>query len=148
MLEEHIFLVVLLWRVRRSPAEEVLLVRTTWRKASALAAATVLVLGITCTALHFRQETQDPRPAQPPSYEARCSTVVEGSRVTAYCHNPYPAADRVRLHVECDRWWDVDADTAPVLLRPAEYGELTGRCWKEIRSVWISHQPPRADAGT
>jgi hypothetical protein len=148
MLEEQIFLVVLLRRVRRSPAEEVLLVRTTWRNASVLAAATVLLGAVPLATLQFRQETQDPRPALAPDYRAQCTTVVEGSRVTAYCHNPYPSADRVRLHVECDRWWDVDADTAPVLLRAAEYRELTGRCWKEIRSVWVSHQPMRADAGT
>jgi hypothetical protein len=148
MLEEQIFLVVLLRRVRRSPAEEVLLVRTTWRNASVLAAATVLLGAVPLATLQFRQETQDPRPAPKPDYRAQCTTVVDGSRVTAYCHNPYPSADRVRLHVECDRWWDVDADTAPVLLRAAEYRELTGRCWKEIRSVWVSHQPMRADAGT
>lgn len=148
MLEEHIFLVVLLRRSRRSPAEEVLLLRTKWRNASVLAAAMVLLCAIPIAALQFREEKQDRRPSPPPSYEARCSTVVQGSAVTAYCHNPFPAADRVRLHVECDRWWDVDADTAPVLLRSAEYGELTGRCWKEIRSAWVSHQPMRADAGT
>ncbi|MEU0372216.1 hypothetical protein ABZ070_18500 [Streptomyces sp. NPDC006283] len=148
MLEEQIFLVVLLRRVRRSPAEEVLLVRTKWRNASVLAAVTVLLGAIPFATLQLRQESQDPRPAPQPTYQAGCSTVVEGSRVTAYCHNPYPGADRVQLHVECDRWWDVDADTAPLLLRPAGYGELTGRCWKEIRSVWVSHQPVKADADT
>ncbi|MFD0428696.1 hypothetical protein ACFQ60_14535 [Streptomyces zhihengii] len=79
-----------------------------------------------------------------PVYRADCRTEIDGSTVTAYCHNPNPGADRVRLHVECDRWWDVDADTAAVDLFPAGYAELTQRCWKEIRAVWVSHQPPRA----
>ncbi|WP_391654155.1 hypothetical protein [Streptomyces tamarix] len=72
---------------------------------------------------------------------ASCRTEVEGSRATAYCHNPYPRTDRVRLHVECARWWDVDADSAPVEVRATAYVELTARCWKEVRAAWISHDP-------
>jgi hypothetical protein len=71
-----------------------------------------------------------------------CRTSVEGSRATAFCHNPYPETDRVRLHVECERWWDIDADSAAVQLRAAGYVRLTDRCWKEIRSVWVSHERP------
>ncbi|MFJ5139534.1 hypothetical protein [Streptomyces sp. NPDC088707] len=78
---------------------------------------------------------------EPEDFGASCSTVVRGSTVTAHCHNPYPRADRVRLHVECERWWDIDSDSAPVEVGPADYGELTGRCWKEVRSAWITHQP-------
>ncbi|WP_243869764.1 hypothetical protein [Streptomyces liangshanensis] len=74
---------------------------------------------------------------------ATCRTRVEGSRATASCHNPYPVTDRVRLHVECARWWDVDADSAPVELHPAGYVQLSDRCWKEVRSVWVSHDPVR-----
>ncbi|MBD0709916.1 MULTISPECIES: hypothetical protein [unclassified Streptomyces] len=74
-------------------------------------------------------------------FGASCRTLVQGSRVTAYCQNPYPLADRVRLHVECERWWDVDADSAPVEVAPADYAQLGGRCWKEVRSAWITHQP-------
>ncbi|MEU9984037.1 hypothetical protein [Streptomyces sp. NPDC050856] len=74
-------------------------------------------------------------------YTASCRTSVEGSRVTAYCHNPYPRTDRVQLHVECDRWWDVDSDSAPVDVRPTAYAELTQRCWKEVRTAWVSHLP-------
>ncbi|MFE5915400.1 hypothetical protein ACFQ6B_40880 [Streptomyces wedmorensis] len=77
----------------------------------------------------------------PEAFEASCRTVVQGSRVTASCHNPYPATDSVRLHVECDRWWDVDTDSAPVEVGPADYAKLTGRCWKEVRSAWVTHQP-------
>ncbi|WP_137990192.1 hypothetical protein [Streptomyces vilmorinianum] len=79
------------------------------------------------------QETED--------FGASCRTVVQGSRVTAYCQNPYPGTDRVRLHVECERWWDVDTDSAPVDVGPTAYARLTGRCWKEVRSAWLTHQP-------
>ncbi|MFH8618333.1 hypothetical protein ACH4E8_25145 [Streptomyces sp. NPDC017979] len=75
------------------------------------------------------------------TYRADCRTEVRGSRAFAYCHNPYPVVDRVRLHVECDRWWDVDADGEPADVGPAQYRELTERCWKEVRAVWVSHQP-------
>ncbi|MFD3354715.1 hypothetical protein [Streptomyces fradiae] len=78
--------------------------------------------------------------------EATCRTVTEGSRVTAYCHNPYPRTDRVSLHVECARWWDVDADSAPVEVPPTAYVELTERCWKEVAAAWISHAPAPAPA--
>lgn len=121
--------------------------RTTWRSASVLATATVL-LWVTPTASqpHLREEPKPPE--QPPAYEADCRTVVDGSRATAFCHNPYPATDRVRLHIECARWWDVDVDGAPVEVGPAGYAQLTDRCWKEIRAVWVSHQPLRDAAGT
>ncbi|MFE1379524.1 hypothetical protein ACFW6S_11360 [Streptomyces sp. NPDC058740] len=75
------------------------------------------------------------------NFGASCHTVVQGSSVTAYCQNPYPRTDRVRLHVECDRWWDVDSDTAPVEVGPADYARVSGRCWKEVRSAWITHEP-------
>lgn len=72
---------------------------------------------------------------------ASCRTEVDGSHVTAYCHNPYPRTDRVRLHVECARWWDVDADSAPVEVPATAHVELAERCWKEVRAAWISHDP-------
>ncbi|MFI1012079.1 hypothetical protein [Streptomyces sp. NPDC020965] len=102
------------------------------RSAPVLAAATLL-LWATPEAL-----SQEPEPR---TYEADCRTEIEGSRATAYCHNPYPVTDRVRLHVECERWWDIDGDSAPADLDPAGYLALTDRCWKEIRAVWVSHQP-------
>ncbi|MGW0700287.1 hypothetical protein ACWD0A_13440 [Streptomyces sp. NPDC002867] len=126
--------------------------RTNWRQAAVLATVTVLLWATpTASQTGSRQERQSLRQhtrEQPPDYRADCGTVIEGSKVTAYCHNPYPAADRVQLHVECARWWDVDADSVPVELRPAGYAELTQRCWKEIRAAWISHRPQRAAAGT
>ncbi|MGK5628078.1 hypothetical protein [Streptomyces sp. URMC 123] len=73
---------------------------------------------------------------------ARCRTDVQGSRVTAQCHNPYPDTDRVQLHIECDRWWDPDVDSAPAEVGPAQRVELSGRCWLGIRQAWVSHTPP------
>ncbi|GAA3397120.1 hypothetical protein [Streptomyces roseoviridis] len=75
------------------------------------------------------------------NFGASCGIVVEGSHVTAYCRNPYPDTDRVRLHVECARWWDLDTDSAPVAVAPADYARVTGRCWKEVGSAWITHEP-------
>ncbi|WTK97545.1 hypothetical protein OG700_31350 [Streptomyces sp. NBC_01508] len=72
-------------------------------------------------------------------FGASCRTTTEGSLVTAFCHNPYPGTDRVQLHIECARWWDVDSDGAPAEAAPAGYVQLTGRCWKEVESAWVSH---------
>ncbi|MET9469727.1 hypothetical protein ABZY44_34045 [Streptomyces sp. NPDC006544] len=83
---------------------------------------------------------QPARPAARELFGADCDTSIEGSRVVAYCHNGYPETDLVRLHVECDRWWDVDGDGAAVAVGPAGRAELTSRCWKEVRSAWVSHQ--------
>lgn len=73
-------------------------------------------------------------------FGASCRTTTEGSLVTAFCHNPYPAPDRVRLHIECARWWDVDSDSEPAEAGAAGYVRLTGRCWKEVESAWVSHE--------
>ncbi|MEU6881125.1 hypothetical protein [Streptomyces sp. NPDC046712] len=116
-------------------------------RAAALASAAALLAGLAVAA----EVRAAPPPAEdaPPSavaqeledFGASCRTVVEGSRVTAYCHNPYPRTDRVRLHVECDRWWDVDTDSAPVEVGPTVFAQLTGRCWKEVRTAWLTHEP-------
>jgi len=84
--------------------------------------------------------TKAEKPVAPGPFGAECRTTVLGSHAVAYCHNPYVEADRVRLHIECDRWWDIDSDSAPVAAGPAATVRLTGRCWKEIRSVWVTHQ--------
>ncbi|MHB9862742.1 hypothetical protein [Streptomyces sp. YIM S03343] len=76
----------------------------------------------------------------PDLFGAECRTVVRGSHVVAECHNPYVDTDRVSLHVECDRWWDLDTDSVPVDAWPALTVRLTGRCWKEVRSAWVSHE--------
>ncbi|WP_307129018.1 hypothetical protein [Streptomyces sp. B1I3] len=70
---------------------------------------------------------------------SECRTSVAGSRVVAYCHNPYPTTDVVQLHTECARWWDVDADGKPVAVRPGATVRLEDRCWKEVGSAWVSH---------
>ncbi|MFD3550461.1 hypothetical protein ACFWUW_33585 [Streptomyces sp. NPDC058655] len=75
-------------------------------------------------------------------FGADCDIGTEGSTVTAYCHNGYPETDLVSLHVECDRWWDVDGDGAAVAIGPAGRAELTGRCYKEVRSAWVTHRRP------
>ena len=80
------------------------------------------------------------RPAVPQPFGAECRITVTGSRAVAYCHNPYPETDQVALHIECDRWWDLDTDGAPADAGPARTVRLTGRCWEEVRSAWVSHQ--------
>ncbi|MDQ0983730.1 hypothetical protein [Streptomyces sp. V2I9] len=82
--------------------------------------------------------------AEPPRPEpagSECRTSVEGSRVVAYCHNPYPSVDLVRLHTECDRWWDVDADGEAIAVEPGRTVRLEDRCWKEVATAWVSHRP-------
>ncbi|MET8676179.1 hypothetical protein ABZW18_00895 [Streptomyces sp. NPDC004647] len=74
-----------------------------------------------------------------PVYRAECRTRVEGSSVTASCHNPFPDSDMVQLHIECNRWWDPDVDTAPVEAGPARTVELTGRCWMGVGKTWVTH---------
>ncbi|MEV1021787.1 hypothetical protein [Streptomyces sp. NPDC050264] len=73
-------------------------------------------------------------------FGAGCRIKVDGTRVTASCHNSYPGADRVALHVECDLWWDIDTDSAPVEVGPAGTVRLAGRCWKNVRTAWVSHR--------
>ncbi|MEU0008905.1 hypothetical protein ABZ079_32755 [Streptomyces sp. NPDC006314] len=85
----------------------------------------------------------DGKPPAPSLFGAACRTTVRGSHVVAYCHNPYVDTDRVRLHIECARWWDIDTDSSPVDVGPAMTVRLTGRCWKDVRSVWVSHQKGR-----
>jgi hypothetical protein len=81
----------------------------------------------------------DPKPKRTP-FGAECHTNVHGSRVTTSCHNPYPESDMVRLHIECKRWWDPDADSRRVEVGPARTVELSGRCWMEIREAWVTHR--------
>ncbi|MEV0176406.1 hypothetical protein AB0I00_35500 [Streptomyces sp. NPDC050803] len=99
-----------------------------------VAVALVLTLPYEATP-HARGEAHEAEP-----FGAECRTNVQGSHVIAYCHNPHADVDRVRLHIECDRWWDLDTDSSPVDTGPAATVRLTGRCWKEVRSVWVSHQ--------
>ncbi|WP_236239320.1 hypothetical protein [Streptomyces sp. CC228A] len=126
------------------------------RRAAALLAALAALLPAgsaaaepaeTAPAAASRTASRDGGPAAE-EQTARCGTTVEGSRVTAYCHNPYPRTDRVQLHVECARWWDLDVDSAPVDVAPTAHVQLTERCWKEVRAVWLTHRPAAGPAGT
>lgn len=112
------------------------------RSLAPVTVALAVVLPLPYDALSHAR-VSDGKPPAPSRFGASCRTTVRGSHVVAYCHNPYVDTDRVRLHIECDRWWDIDTDSAPVDAGPALTVRLTGRCWKEIRSVWISHQKAR-----
>ncbi|AWW40297.1 MULTISPECIES: hypothetical protein [Streptomyces] len=100
----------------------------------ALALALSLSFGVTT---HARVPSEDSAAAP---FGAECRTSVQGSHVVAHCHNPYVETDRVQLHIECVRWWDLDTDSVPVDAGPATSVRLSGRCWKEIGSAWVSHQ--------
>ncbi|MZD08148.1 hypothetical protein GTW43_24125 [Streptomyces sp. SID5785] len=78
--------------------------------------------------------------AAPEPSGAGCRVRIVGSDAVATCHNPYPAVDRVALHVECAQWWDIDRDTKPRAVGPAETVRIAGRCWKDVRSAWVSHR--------
>ncbi|MFF3843619.1 hypothetical protein [Streptomyces sp. NPDC002328] len=105
-----------------------------------LTVAVCLVLSLPYDALsHTRVEAREPT-APPELFGAECRIDVRGSHVVAHCHNPYARTDRVRLHIECERWWDLDTDGAPADAGPAVTVRLSGRCWKEVATVWVSHQ--------
>ncbi|MGW3667288.1 hypothetical protein [Streptomyces sp. NPDC005141] len=112
------------------------------RRFAPVFAAVALVMAVPYDAMpHPRVESTNAgsRPTAPQPFGAACRITVTGSHVVAYCHNPYVDTDRVRLHVECARWWDIDTDGAPVDVGPAATVRLTGRCWKEVRAAWITH---------
>ncbi|MCH5673021.1 hypothetical protein [Streptomyces gilvus] len=110
------------------------------RLSRSLASATAAVVLVLCLPYEAVPHARVKRPAPTEPFGAECRTKVTGSQVTAYCHNPYPQTDGVSLHVECDRWWDLDTDSATVDAGPAMTVRLTGRCWEEVRSAWITHQ--------
>ncbi|MFF0226526.1 hypothetical protein [Streptomyces sp. NPDC004629] len=109
------------------------------RSLASATTALALALSLPYEAMPHARVRDDGKVAVPP-FGAECRTSVRGSHVVAYCHNPYVGTDRVRLHIECARWWDLDTDGEPVDDGPATTVRLTGRCWKEVGSVWISHQ--------
>ncbi|MEV1047435.1 hypothetical protein [Streptomyces sp. NPDC049916] len=121
--------------------------RPTRRRTRLLLAATVAVAALAVPlGVHAARGADAATAAQPPEPErepegSECRTSVEGSRVVAYCHNPYPSTDLVQLHTECERWWDVDADGAAVAVEPGRTVRLEDRCWKEIATAWVSHRP-------
>ncbi|MFG2608105.1 hypothetical protein ACGFT2_31845 [Streptomyces sp. NPDC048514] len=112
------------------------------RSLAPVTVAVALVLSLPYDAMaHARAD--DGEPPAPDLFGAACRTNVSGSHVVAYCHNPYVDTDRVRLHIECARWWDIDTDSAPVDAGPASTVRLAGRCWKDVESAWVSHQKER-----
>ncbi|MEU6473683.1 hypothetical protein ABZ927_31410 [Streptomyces massasporeus] len=109
------------------------------RRTASVSLAVALVLTLAYEAVpHARVPADDRESADP--FGAACRIRVTGSKVTAYCHNPYPEPDHVSLHVECARWWDIDTDSSPIEAGPAQTVRLTGRCWKEVGDVWVSHR--------
>jgi len=109
------------------------------RRMASVSVAVALVTTLSYEAMpHARVPADDQESTQ--LFGAACRIRVTGSRVTVYCHNPYPETDHVSLHVECARWWDLDTDGSPVEVWPAQTVRLTGRCWKEVGRVWISHR--------
>ncbi|MEU2462186.1 hypothetical protein ACN6K8_002657 [[Kitasatospora] papulosa] len=117
--------------------------RSTRRRTWALLATAVVVAGlltpVAVSAANRAGSSAVPVAPEPEPAGAECRTSVEGSRVVAYCHNPYPSTDLVQLHTECARWWDVDADGGPVAVQPGRTVKLEDRCWKEVGSAWVSH---------
>ncbi|WP_369197672.1 hypothetical protein [Streptomyces djakartensis] len=115
------------------------------RRTASLSLAVALVVTLAYEAVPRTHDDAPParvphaRPEAGP-FGAACRIRVTGSEVTAYCHNPYPETDRVSLHVECVRWWDIDTDSASVAAGPAQTVRLKGRCWKEVGGAWISHR--------
>ncbi|MEU8704737.1 hypothetical protein [Streptomyces sp. NPDC048565] len=115
--------------------------RRTWTLLAAAAVVAGLLAPVAVSAAN-RAGSGAAAPLVKPKPEpsgAECRTSVEGSRVVAYCHNPYPTTDLVRLHTECARWWDVDADGAAVAVQPGRTVKIEDRCWKEVGSAWVSH---------
>ncbi|MGW1845160.1 hypothetical protein [Streptomyces sp. NPDC001966] len=119
--------------------------RAVRRRTCALLAAAIAVAGLAAPvgiSVAGRMGAGAPTPAAPTPDPAgaECRTTVRGSRVVAYCHNPYPSTDRVQLHTECRRWWDIDADAIPVYVGPGRTVRIDDRCWKEVGSAWVTHQ--------
>ncbi|TVL90709.1 hypothetical protein [Streptomyces sp. SAJ15] len=110
----------------------------------AAAAALIAAFAVAASEPPAAPTTPPPAPVIVPAAENRprhasCDAWVHGSHATASCFNPYPRADRVQLHVECERWWDPDLASRPVDIAPAQHIRVSERCWKEIAEAWVSH---------
>ncbi|MES9505830.1 hypothetical protein ABWJ92_05390 [Streptomyces sp. NPDC000609] len=119
--------------------------RSIRRRTGALLAAAIALAGLAAPvgismAGRAGAGASAPAAPSPEPAGAECRTSVRGSRVVTYCHNPYPSTDRVQLHTECRRWWDIDADAAPVDVGPGRTVRLDDRCWKEVGSAWVTHR--------
>ncbi len=116
--------------------------------ASSVVAGLLVPVGLYAAGHVGAADAAAPPAADPGPSGAECRTSVTGSRVVAYCHNPYPSTDRVQLHTECARWWDIDADSKPVAVGPGRTVRLDDRCWKEVSSAWITHADETHEAET
>jgi hypothetical protein len=67
-----------------------------------------------------------------------CHLAQGAASAVATCHNPDPTTGHVQLHVACARWWDPPTDSATVTVDPAQWVTVSGRCWKEIRTAWVT----------
>ncbi|GHD35267.1 hypothetical protein GCM10010313_82510 [Streptomyces violarus] len=110
------------------------------RRMASLSVAAALVLTLAYEAVPHARVPADDEQERAALFGAACRVRVNDSRVTAFCHNPYPETDRVSLHIECARWWDIDTDSSPVEAGPAQTVRLKGRCWKEVGDAWVSHR--------
>ncbi|MEU9114246.1 hypothetical protein AB0D04_21285 [Streptomyces sp. NPDC048483] len=109
------------------------------RRTAAFAVTLAALLGATASAAR----AVPPAPADDPRDmpRAQCRTAVVGSTGTARCFNPNGTISRVRLHIECSRWYDPDVDTRAVPVGPAGQITVAGRCWQEIEDLWVSQDP-------
>ncbi|MFD9504799.1 hypothetical protein [Streptomyces sp. NPDC060035] len=115
--------------------------RRTWALMAAAAAVAGLLVPVAVNAANRAGAgAAAPLAPVPEPSGAECRTSVDGSRVVAYCHNPHSTTDRVQLHTECSRWWDIDADGETVVVQPGRTVRLEDRCWKEVGSAWVSHR--------
>ncbi|MFJ9418596.1 hypothetical protein ACIRPT_31225 [Streptomyces sp. NPDC101227] len=105
-------------------------------RTAALTVALTALLGVTASAARAVPPAPGDDPREVP--RARCRTAVVGSTGTARCFNPNGTLSRVRLHIECKRWYDPDVDTRAVPVGPARQITVAGRCWQEIQDLWVS----------
>ncbi|MHB9754596.1 hypothetical protein ACYBSK_09485 [Streptomyces sp. BYX5S] len=106
------------------------------RTATALTALTLLLT------LPYDAASDEQPKRKRDHFGAECRIEVDRFLVTATCHNPYPTVDRVALHIECEQWWDIDTDSRPKPVLPAQTLRMDGRCWKNVQTAWVSHRRP------
>ncbi|MGW2634195.1 hypothetical protein ACWC2K_33435 [Streptomyces chattanoogensis] len=108
------------------------------RRTALLTLALTALLAATASAARaVPPDPDDPREVP----RARCRTAVVGSTGVARCFNPNGTISRIRLHIECGRWYDPDVDTRAAAVGPAERITVTGHCWQEIEDLWVSQEP-------
>ncbi|MFG2893183.1 hypothetical protein [Streptomyces sp. NPDC048248] len=109
------------------------------RRTAALTITLAALAGVTAPAARAVPPVGSDDPQEVP--HAQCRTTVVRSTATATCFNPHGNISRVRLHIECKRWYDPDVDSLAEAVGPAQRVTLSGRCWQEIEDIWVSHDP-------